>query len=585
MLTTPWALLALIAIPIVFGIYFFRTRSRRREVSSLFLWVDQSQARQGGRRLQRLQLPLLIFLELLVLILLAIAAARPMIRIESSGRPTVIVLDSSYSMQAGTDKDNVRQRAVDDLHKMFASQIGFPVQFILAGAKPQVVSGRAKNVSEAVSILDSWTCEAPTAAIDAAVSLAANISTPGTKVLVVTDHPPKEEIPEGKLLWKAFGRPLDNLAVVHASRVFQGEKDRLLLEIANFSDKPGPLRLNVIDPKRNTVIYRAEREVAPMETFRIRTGLPENIREIEIRLADDPLTVDNRLTLLPPSRRPVRVRLGDLPAELFSKVRKAVESSGIATVVDERPDLVFGSLSDSERSTGVWSVRFITEPDAEKLKSFVGPFVVDRQHPLATGLSLDGIVWSASTEFELDGISLVSAGTVPLLTEQIRRGGARTLNIQLNDRLSTLTGSPSWPILIWNILRFRQDQTVGVSTANLKLGAEAQFIAAEEDHSMELTPPHGEKKTIPISGGSATIAADQVGVYRIKTLSGEYSFAVGALSAEESDLRNADSGTFGNWLDEETIRSDYQSVAWSLLLAALALLSLHHWLVSRQSNV
>ena len=89
---------------------------------------------------------------------------------------------------------------------------------------------------------------------------------------------------------------------------------------------------------------------------------------------------------------------------------------------------------------------------------------------------------------------------------------------------------------------------------------------------------------MPISGGSATIATEQVGVYRIKAPSGVYSFAVGTLSMEESDLRRAASGIFGNWLDEETLRTDFQSIAWSFLLGALVVLTLHHWVVSRQSN-
>ena len=166
MLTAPWALLGLISIPIVFGIYLFRTRSRRREVSSLFLWVDRNQARQGGRRIQRLQLPLLILLELLALILLTAAATRPMIRIESLGRPTAVILDASYSMAAGLGEDTVRRRALDDLHRMLSPQfgthqIGFPVQFIVAGAKPQLLPGRAKNAVEARDLLDAWTCASP----------------------------------------------------------------------------------------------------------------------------------------------------------------------------------------------------------------------------------------------------------------------------------------------------------------------------------------------------------------------------------------------------------------------------------------
>ncbi len=591
MLTAPWALLALISVPIVFGIYFFRTRSRRREVSSLFLWVDQSQAKQGGRRIQRLQLPLLIFLELLALILLAIAAARPMLRIESMGRPTAIILDTSFSMQAEAEsesdgkKETVQQRALHDLNRMLDFQVGYPVQFIFAGTKPQVVAGRAKNAAEARDILKSWTCESPTAAIDAAIALASNISTSGTKILVVTDHAPDTEVAEGRLLWKTYGKSLPNLAIIHASRVYQGEKDRMLLEIANLSDTPKQLRLSVIEPKRNEMIHRIDQELAPTETYRTRAGIKDGVGSIEVRLGDDALAIDNRLTLLPPSRRPVRVKLGDLPPELVSKIRRAVETSGIAMIVDDRPDLAFGPIPEAERTTPCWTVRFVKEPDAAKQKAFIGPFVLDRQHPISTGLSLDGVVWSGAEEPAMDGIALISAGSVPLLTEQFRRGGVRILNIQLNDRLSTLTGSPSWPILIWNILKYRSGETVGVATANVKLGAEVLFIGAEGDDAVEVTAPDGVRKSMPISNGSASLPADQVGVYPLKAASGEYSFAVGALSAVESDLRKGSTDTFGNWLDEETLRTDYESIVWILLLSTLALLTAHHWFVSRQSNV
>ena len=67
--TLPLGFLALLAVPILVGIYLLRTRSRRYPVSSLMLWVNQKQAREGGLRVERLQIPLLFLLELLALIL------------------------------------------------------------------------------------------------------------------------------------------------------------------------------------------------------------------------------------------------------------------------------------------------------------------------------------------------------------------------------------------------------------------------------------------------------------------------------------------------------------------------------------
>jgi hypothetical protein len=57
--------------------------------------------------------------------------------------------------------------------------------------------------------------------------------------------------------------------------------------------------------------------------------------------------------------------------------------------------------------------------------------------------------------------------------------------------------------------------------------------------------------------------------------------AVNALSRDESDLHECASGRWGDWLDETSLRLEYQSVSWALLLLALGVVSLHLFLVSR----
>ena len=246
MFTAPWAIFALVSVPVVVGIYLFRTRTRRRVVSGLFLWSDQTQSRQGGRRLETIQFPPLLLLELLILTLLALAAAGPHLLWNTAGRPTVIILDDSYSMQAKVREPDgrvdgvvrtVKDRAAEELERFLTKEAGYPVQFILAGNSASLLSGFAKNPTEARLTLEHWTCHAPTAAIDAAISLAARTAISGAKILVLTDQPPNEELAVGKIRWLSFGEPLANLAIVHASRVFQADKDRILVEVANLSAK------------------------------------------------------------------------------------------------------------------------------------------------------------------------------------------------------------------------------------------------------------------------------------------------------------------------------------------------------------
>lgn len=521
MLTAPWALLGLISIPVVFGIYFFRTRSRRREVSALFLWVDRSRPTQGGRRFQNLQMPLLLLLEILALLLLCVAAAKPMYRAEARTRPTVIVLDTSYSMSAGLNGDTSQQRATADLEKMFDTQIGFPVQFVLAGVKPQLLAHRAKNAAEAGEILKNWTCNEPTADLNTAVTFAANVSLPDTRILVVTDHLSSDANPSDSTYYvrKAYGKKLGNLAVVNSSRVFHNSKDRLLLEIANFSETEQPLQFVILEQEKQRIVYRqTDRRMAPGEIFTLRTEIPAGIGTLEIRLNDDVLEFDNRLTLLPPPP-PVRVQLGILPDGLNEKIKRAAEVSGIAVTVTERPDIIFGDFANTVPPS--CSVRFVSEPDTSAVKPYIGPFILERSHPLTEGISLDGVVWAAKESQTSAEQALISAGVVPLLTEikrSNRESSTSVLTFYLNEKLSTLTDNPVFPALIWNILKREQK-------------------SAETNRS--------------------------------------------GISVTESNLLSAVTASEGEWLDDETLRTEFQSFAYLLLLATLGILTAHLYAMKR----
>lgn len=588
LLATPWALLTLAAIPIALGIYFFRTRSRRREVSSLFLWVDHTRSQQGGRRVERLQFPLMLLLELLALILLGIAAAGPSLRGTFSGRPTVIILDTSYSMTATDENGKTPQdRAVEDLHRFFDTTRAYPIQFLLAGQRPELLPDRARSAAEAKDLLKTWTCQAPTDSLDSAISLAATVAPPDAKLLVVTDRSPELNIQPGKLEWRAYGRPLGNLAIVHASRTYQAEKDRILLEIANKSKLPQPLHLTLLDAEKGTILSEIRRNLEPFEQYRLRAGVPGVIGALDVRIDSDPLAIDNRLTLLPPSRRFVRVRIGSLERGLREKVLRAVEAAGIARIVDDAPEIVFtdGSAEAATETNGVpvWTVRFYDGGQGEE-KAYVGPFLLDRDTPVTMGLSLEGIVWTATDDVRLPGTPIISAGEVPLMTTQTLRNGGREFRLAYRDRMSTLSTQAAWPALIWNLLKFRSDLSGGILSPNLRLGAGAVFVASSRDDMIELVEPDGTRRDYPVRGGQVVLETRRCGIHKVNAPSGTYEYSVGTLSGEESDLTATASGISGGWLDEETLRLDYRSIVWALLLVVLVLLALHLALLRKREN-
>src|SRR6185312_14761745 len=120
--------------------------------------------------------------------------------------------------------------------KLYRFQPPPSTRLILAGKEPQLVGSPARNWSEVNKLLSQWESWSPDASLSAAVTRAAELGKQQANILVLTDHPPPEQkIANPRLQWLSFGAPAANLAIVNASRSVNGDEDRCLFEIANFS--------------------------------------------------------------------------------------------------------------------------------------------------------------------------------------------------------------------------------------------------------------------------------------------------------------------------------------------------------------
>jgi hypothetical protein len=298
-------------------------------------------------------------------------------------------------------------------------------------------------------------------------------------------------------------------------------------------------------------------------------------------LNDDALLVDNEVTLLAESSREIRVALRVRDAAMRALVEKAVASSTNASLSADKPDLVITDDGDAKiEDAGAWTLRIVSESDAA---SFLGPFVIDRSHPLSDGLSLGGVVWGGGKARQLAGTPIVTAGDVPLLTD-VERAGAHELRLRLRQDLSTLQESPNWPILIWNLINWRAHDAPGLRQKNLHLGGDAALTVETGVESVSVTDPRRVTRRLPARDETVLIRADVAGVYEIGANQNRYSFAANALQREESDLTRAASGRWGNWANATALQWEYRSVAWVLLLLALIALAIHAWLIARRNR-
>lgn len=587
-LTYPLALMAAAALPVLAAIYILRNRYRRREVSSLMLWQFAVLSREGGAKVNKLQLPLVFFLELLALALLVTAATGPRWQLPAHARPLVVILDDSASMLASdgaaanaASPNSPRAKAAAALDDLLKSRKFLSIRLVLAGPKPRVLGSAVTTATEVREALAQWTCQAPDAALDAAVALANDLGGPQSQLLVLTDHAlPGSEFTGNRIQWWAFGATQPNLAFVNATRTTHGESDRVLLEVANYSASATASAAYRITSGSN-LLRSATLSLEPRARQRLILNLPAGTPAIEATLATDSLAADNRVTLLPAVRKRIRVQNSLDDAAIRSQVDKALEATGLRSSISASPEIILHNARATPAGTNAWGLRFLTETNAAT--PHTGPFIVDTAHPLARGLALDGVVWTAAAPGTNQfGLPIVTAGNTPLLSATEDALGRQQITLHLVPDRSTLTATPNWPILFWNLLTWRARETPGLTESNFRLGSEVSVRAAT--NSVLLTLPTGATRTLTKSAEEFVLEPELPGLYTVNAGSTSWQFAVNLMSPEESDLATAKTGKWGEWERPEETRREYASALWLFVLGALVVMVTHLFLVTHSKG-
>jgi len=591
LISFPLALAATAAIPALAAIYLLRSRYRRQVVSSLMLWSSHRSSQGGGRKLHRLQTPLLFFLELLVLILLIVAAAGPQWTVSVNKTPLIVILDDSYSMLANGDQ-SPRNQAIEMIQQLFVDTDQYETRFVLAGSEPQLLGDLQQNdVKTQTKIEKAWQCFSPFTDIDQAIALAIQLVGPRGHIAVMTDQPPPQPYHTDRVRWWAFGTPIANAAIIHATRSKQENKQRCLIEVANFSVQPRQVLLRVTEAATSRPIESHRLNLAAKQIQRLFIDLPVGTGAIIAAIQDDALPIDNRVILLPPSDRHVHVGVRIQNNALRQLIVHAIEATqraswtqfpeGFKSDPHESFQLIMtdGSIEPTlpnqtrmGQREEPWWVQWHVD---EQTTPFVGPFLMDRTHPLTQGLALNGTVWAAKSRDHTMGQPIIAAGQVPLVTDTPRRRGQHNIRIYYEPSRSTLHASANFPVLVWNLLQWRSLSLPGVDPVNVRLGSSVKLTLPTNQPTVRLIGPDQTSTQWPVVDGHVTITGQPPGVWRVETPDKIYSFVCNALSEEESDLSNAATDQVGQWIDHDTLQTQQAGLAWIALVMALAVLCLH----------
>lgn len=540
----PWGLLGLLSLPLITAIHLFQRRFPPLLVGGAHLWGAQTRMQTSGRRRDRLPVTPTLLLELLAGLIFSLALAQPRIGEMSSVAHLAVVLDDSASMSGQPlSEANFREAAATVIgDRVAALGRDARVTLIRSGLQPTLLGDRAMDWEAARQVLSKWHPQSPKHDFSPAWDEASRVVGPDGQSLFLTDRL-DDETESWPVAMEAVsvGRQLVNVSVSAARWTVDtaAGTGRVFVRVSNHSPESRRGTLTAVAQDQTLLqeaVTLAADSSAPWEVT-----VPAGIGQLTLAIdfPGDGLAVDDRVTLVEPQSRLLRVAV-TLAAQtpewrLTHRVLAAIPD--VQLDQPETSHLLIGPASDppQTRSDQWWCGigPLNAAPQVRKqAKDLVGPYLVEKQHPLLAGVVLGGVVWGGAQPTDLPLRPLISAGRIPLFGHRDDLPvTAYVLNIDLGR--SNLGESPDWPILMTNLVERRRDQLAGLRQWNYQVGetvtlrapasaagraASALSVSTQDDaHTLRMLAPSGAERVL-IRDRSDVVEIgrlDEVGVYRL----------------------------------------------------------------------
>ncbi|HZR98616.1 MAG TPA: BatA and WFA domain-containing protein [Chloroflexota bacterium] len=289
----PAALWLGLAVPAVVLLWLLRPRRPRQRVPSLLLWPGSPAERQSARPWQRLRHHPLLWLQVAVAALLALAAARPYLPAEGASRHLIVLLDASGSMRArdvAPDRFGAARAAVLDLARALGPDQAMTV--IRVDREPRVLVAEARSAGPVEAALAGEAAAYGPADAAAALALAAALTQGPAEWIVVGDGglavPEDFQRPPGtRYRFLAVGGPAANVAVSGLALRQEGDRVTVQAGLRSMGAAPVAGRLQLL--AEDELVGVQEWRLGPAgETYLTWSALPAGAHWYEARLVGVP---------------------------------------------------------------------------------------------------------------------------------------------------------------------------------------------------------------------------------------------------------------------------------------------------------
>ena len=294
-----WASLTLA----VLAFFLLRPRRQRIVVASLFVWRRTIRARADDTWLAWLRRHALLLLQLLTIVVFALALARPeRLAMVELGPPVAVVMDVSASMAITDNSGTPRMARARDEAGAFVNSLGDErrVSLITAGAVPRTLVAQSSDRAEVTRLLSGIEPEVSSGRLEAALDMARSLANPaaGGIVALFTDQAPLADASPAYAGVQAVvvGEPASNVALTSFQvrrRLDRPDTVQGVIAARNegISDAAAQVLLTAgRDPPTSRAVNlpAGAREILVFDDLPVAAGY-----QAEVRAPDDGLSADN----------------------------------------------------------------------------------------------------------------------------------------------------------------------------------------------------------------------------------------------------------------------------------------------------
>jgi len=610
-LLSPWSLLIFLPVgALIVLLYLLKLKRKERIISSVMLWQAAVADLQANAPLQKLNKNLLLFLQLLILILIVIAASRPFRNVEGLGQNRIVVIvDASASMQT-TDVGMSRFEKARQQASSMADSMGpgDSMLVISAGTKPQVLSSFSSDKRSIARDIRSLkptdaSCDMRQALVLAA-SLVAEKSSKPARIIVLSDGAfgKLDDTPLGmaKVDYRCIGNNSDNVGITGiSSRKSLSGSRQVFVGMQNYSNAKKKFNLELY--ANDQLVDVREQSLAPGQSHE---EILESGEELGGRITakldiKDDLDVDNSGTVYLDKPRKISVLL-------LSKGNVFLQN---AINLDTRTQLVKTDSLPADYKNAAYDITIFdgirppqnlpaggyllvntstSQGPADEGAAVTNPTIIDsnKQHPVSRYVDFAGVrIASArylTPKFWGDQVLEGSAGSLCVAGSHDKK---RFVQLSWSLLDSDFPMRVGFPIFMANCIDYLAGTNGEGAAFTVRTGQPASIDLPAGIDKLTVTAPDGTTSTINSAQSPALYDGTQMaGVYTYTAGPVKGEFAANLASDAESNLkpvREISLGEHALATGKGSVRTNTEFY-WPMLFIALAVLTFEWYAYHRR---